>query len=53
MYSLKCNYYEKEFATIDELLRDVLDSGMDPNYEITRNGKSIGETAWDLLGPEA
>ena len=53
MYSLDCNYYQKEFATVDELLRDVLDSGMDPNYEITRNGKPTGETAWDLLGPVA
>jgi hypothetical protein len=53
MYSLKCNYYEKEFRWIDELLRDVLDSGMDPNYEITFNGKPTGETAWDLIGPEA
>jgi len=53
MYSLKCNYYHKEFATIDELLRDVMDSGMDPNYEITHNGRATGETAWDLLEPGA
>ena len=53
MYSLKCNYYTKEFATIHELLRDIIESGMDPNYEITRNGKPTGETAWDLIGPEA
>lgn len=52
MYSLKCNYYEKEFATIDELLRDVLDSGMDPNFEITFDGKPTGETAWDLIEPQ-
>lgn len=50
MFSLDCNYYEKKFSTVEELLRDVLESGMDPNYEITYNGKSIGETAWDLLG---
>jgi hypothetical protein len=30
-----------------------MSSGMDPNYEITKDGKSIGETAWDLIGPEA
>jgi hypothetical protein len=53
MYSLKCNYYTKEFATLRELLRDIMESGMDPNYQITRNGKCTGETAWDLIGPEA
>ena len=49
MYSLDCNYYKKEFDSIDELLDDVTTSGMDPNYEITRNGKNTGETAWDLM----
>lgn len=49
MYSLDCNYYEKEFNTIDELIDDVMMSGMDPNYEITRNGKGTGEKASDLL----
>ena len=51
MYSLKCNYYTKEFKTIDELLRDIEQSGMDPNYEVTYNGRPTGETAWDMLGP--
>ena len=49
MYSLKCSYYTKEFKSIDELINDVIKSGMDPNYEITRNGKSIGERAIDLI----
>lgn len=53
MYSLDCSYYTKEFSTIQALLADVLESGMDPNYEILRNGKRTGETAWDLIGPEA
>ena len=53
MYSLNCPYYDKEFKWIDELLRDVLTSGMDPNWEITFNGKSTGETAWDIIGPQA
>jgi hypothetical protein len=52
MYSLDCSYYTKEFKSIDALLRDVMDSGMDPNYEITYNGRATGETAWDLLEPE-
>ena len=53
MYSLKCNYYSKEFSTLSELLDDVTSSGMDPNYEITKGGAGIGETAWDLIGPGA
>lgn len=51
MYSLDCSYYNREFKTLDELLNDIMISGMDPNYEITKNGKSIGETAWDLIEP--
>jgi hypothetical protein len=49
MYSLNCNYYNKEFASINELTEDVLASGMDPNYEITFNGKGTGENAIDLI----
>jgi hypothetical protein len=49
MYSLDCNYYTKEFSTIDELLGDVVINGMDPNYEITRNGQPTGEMAIDLI----
>ena len=49
MYSLKCNYYQKEFNTIDELIQDVILSGMDPNYEITKNGKGIGEELIDFV----
>ena len=53
MFSLKCNYYTKEFNTISELLDDVLSSGMDPSYEITCDGQGTGETAWDLIGDQA
>jgi hypothetical protein len=49
MYSLKCSYYQREFNTIDELIDDVVSSGMDPSYEITKNGKSIGEMASDFI----
>lgn len=51
MYSLDCSYYSKEFNSLQALLDDVLLSGMDPNYEITFNGKGTGEQAWDLIGP--
>ena len=49
MYSLKCDYYEKEFNTIDELIDNVMMSGMDPNYEITKDGKGTGEYVIDLM----
>jgi hypothetical protein len=49
MYSLDCDYYTKEFSTIDELLGDIILTGMDPNYEITHNGRPTGETAIDLI----
>ena len=49
MYSLDCKYYDREFSTIDELIDDVVSSGMDPNYEITRNGSGTGDIIIDLM----
>ena len=49
MYSLDCSYYKKEFNTITELIDDITISGMDPTYEITRNGKPTGEMAIELI----
>ena len=49
MYSLDCEYYKKEFSTIDELIDDVMISGMDPNYNITLDGEVTGEQAIDLI----
>jgi len=49
MYSLNCSYYTKQFSTLNELVNDIMISGMDPNYEITRNGKGIGEEAIDYI----
>lgn len=50
LYSLDCKYYDKMFGSIDALINDVLASGMDPNYEITKNGVPTGEFLNDLLG---
>ena len=50
MYSLKCSYYTAEFKTQSELIAHIMISGMDPNYEITYNGKGTGEMAIDLIG---
>ena len=49
MYSLDCEYYGREFETLDELLYDVEESGMDPNYEITKNGVGTGEDIVELI----
>jgi len=49
MYSLNCDYYQAEFQSIGELIFHIMLSGMDPNYEITRNGKGTGEMAIDLI----
>ena len=49
MYSLDCSYYTESFDTIDQLIDDVVSSGMDPNYEITRNGVKTGEEIIDLM----
>jgi hypothetical protein len=48
-YSLDCGYYSKEFNSIEELIDDVITSGMDPNYEITKDGEGIGEELIDLI----
>lgn len=49
MYSLDCSYYTKEFNSINELINDVIVSGMDPNYEITYCGKLTGEYAINFI----
>ena len=49
MYSLNCNYFVEEFSSIDELINYAIQVGMDPNYEITRNGKLTGEMLIELI----
>lgn len=49
MYSIACNYYTKEFNTLEELIDDVILVGMDPNYEVTFNGEGTGEELCDLI----
>ena len=49
MYSLDCNYFGKEFKSIEELISYVMQNGIDPNLEITKNGKRMGEQVIDLI----
>ena len=48
-YSLDCSYYDKEFDSLDELIDDIASNGMDPNYEITKNGVGTGEDIVELI----
>ena len=48
-YSLDCSYYDKEFDEVNDLINDIASSGMDPNYEITKNNKGTGENAIDYI----
>lgn len=49
MYTLDCTYYTKSFVSIDELINDIMISGMDPSYPILLNGEPTGEMAIDLI----
>ena len=49
MYSLDCSYYYQKFDTVDQLIDDVVSSGMDPNYIITYNGEGTGSEAIDFI----
>ena len=45
MYRLKCSFYNRQFSTLEELIEDIVSSGMDPDYFVTKNDKSTGEKA--------
>lgn len=49
MFTLDCPYYQKAFKHFEDLINDIIDSGMDPNYEIVHNGKPSGEFAIDYI----
>tara|TARA_R110000737_G_scaffold348260_1_gene381693 strand:+ start:292 stop:447 length:156 start_codon:yes stop_codon:yes gene_type:complete len=49
MYSLDVGYFVEKFDTIEELIDYVVQCGMDPNHEITRDGRPTGELARDLI----
>lgn len=48
-WTLNCPYYKRVFETLDELINDVIVSGMDPNYKIKHNGKVTGDKLIDLI----
>ena len=48
-FSLDCSYYNKSFSNVNDLVNDIISSGMDPNYEITWNGIPTSEMASDFI----
>ena len=50
-FSLDCDYYNEEFDSVNDLINYIASSGMDPNYEITKNNKGTGELAIELMMP--
>jgi hypothetical protein len=49
MFTLDCNYYNKAFNSFEDLINDVVESGMDPNVEIVYNGEASGEFPIDYI----
>ena len=49
MYSLDCSYFKEEFNSFNELINHVIYSGMDPSYEVTKDGKGTGEYLKDFI----
>jgi hypothetical protein len=49
MYSLDCPYFTLEFNSLEDLIDNVTNNGMDPNYEITHNGEGTGEKVIDFI----
>lgn len=49
MYSLDCKYYKKSFPTVEELMYDIITTGMDPSYYITKDGIVTEEKAIELI----
>jgi len=49
MYSIDCEYYNKEFYTLNDLIENIIETGQDPNYEVIKDGKGVGEEAIDFI----
>jgi len=49
MFSIYCNHYNRSFKSIQGLVDDVINSGQDPSYHITRDGKPTKELLIDYI----
>ena len=43
------DYFNKNFTSIADLIEYITVNGMDPNYEITKNGKHTYQKAINLI----
>lgn len=48
-YSINCPFFETVYPTLDELIKGVVESGQDPNYQVMKNGKGIGQDVWEFI----
>lgn len=49
MYSILCNYYDRSFSDIDDLIVDVMNCGVDPSCDLLYNDEPTGEQLSDYL----
>lgn len=49
MYGLNCKYYTKTFKNLDDLVQDIIERGMDPNYEIYQDNQPTGQLVIDFI----
>ena len=50
-WGLDSSYFSTEFNSLNELLIYIVDCGVCPNQEVTKNGIGIGENAIDFIVP--
>ena len=48
-YTIDCKNYNKSFDTVNELVDDVIISGICPFHDIVKNGRITGEKIQDLI----
>jgi hypothetical protein len=49
MYSIDCEFYTNKFDSLELLVKDIIISCQDPNYEILKDGIGIGEEVVDFI----
>tara|TARA_Y100000361_G_C11002090_1_gene259849 strand:+ start:265 stop:438 length:174 start_codon:yes stop_codon:yes gene_type:complete len=50
-WGLLSSYFNEEFDSLNELLEYIVDCGVCPNQEVTKNGEGIGEDAIEFIVP--
>jgi hypothetical protein len=50
-YGIEDPNFTQQFDTLQELIDAVIETGADPNWRLTRNGKPTPELLIDLIQP--